>query len=89
MLSDLLDETIEVNEKIRILEEKHRIPMTEEIKQEVDDMCKYTAQVKATGEEKLSKLISLLLASGRLDDISEATKSREGREKLYKEFGIK
>ncbi len=43
---------------------------------------------KAEGLDKLSRLIQLLLASERLDDIDKVTKDNEYRERLMKEFHI-
>jgi len=43
---------------------------------------------KAEGENLLSALISKLLASGRIDDISKVTSDVEYRHSLYTEFGI-
>ena len=43
---------------------------------------------KVEGLNKLSRLIQLLLASERLDDIDKVTKDNEYRERLMKEFHI-
>ncbi len=40
------------------------------------------------GEKKLSKLIGLLLSSGRIDDIQKATSDEEARKQFYREYGI-
>lgn len=40
------------------------------------------------GEEKLGKLISLLLAENRHDDIARAATNKDARKKLYEEKGI-
>ena len=46
------------------------------------------AEGRAEGENLLSALISKLLASGRIDDISKVTSDVEYRHSLYTEFGI-
>ena len=40
------------------------------------------------GEEKLAKLIKLLGAENRIDDILKATNDKEYRQELYKEYHI-
>lgn len=50
--------------------------------------AKRKAEGKAEGEACLSKLISLLYAEQRMDDILAVTSDREKRVQLYKEYGI-
>ena len=43
---------------------------------------------RAEGEERLAKLIRLLLAAGRTEDAWKAAESEGARKELYDEFGI-
>lgn len=43
---------------------------------------------RSEGEDKLGKLVSLLLSKGRNDDIQKAAVDQEARMALYEEFGI-
>lgn len=43
---------------------------------------------RAEGEERLAKLIRLLLAAGRTEDARKAVESEGARKELYDEFGI-
>ena len=40
------------------------------------------------GEEKLSRLYSLLIEQKRTDDLQKASADKEFRQKLYREFGL-
>ena len=40
------------------------------------------------GEEKLGKLISLLISKNRIDEIEQVSGDKEYRDQLYKEFGL-
>ena len=68
MLSVLLSRNLDAQERMNILEDSFGIAMTEEVKQEVDEMCnlskgvredvhKETALEMLKGGEKLSKII--------------------------------
>ena len=43
---------------------------------------------RAQGEERLGKLINLLLQDNRIEDVKKASVDEEARKKFYKEFGI-
>lgn len=43
---------------------------------------------RSEGEDKLGKLVSLLISQGRNNDIQRAAVNREARMALYEEFGI-
>ena len=43
---------------------------------------------RAEGEERLAKLIRLLLAAGRTEDARKAVESEGARKEFYDEFGI-
>ena len=43
---------------------------------------------RAEGEERLAKLIRLLLAAGRTEDAQKAVESEGARKEFYDEFGI-
>ena len=46
------------------------------------------AEGRTEGEERLAKLIRLLLAAGRTEDAQKAVESEGARKELYDEFGI-
>ena len=46
------------------------------------------AKGRAEGESRLSRLISLLLKSGKTDEAMAATESEEIRKQLYAKYGI-
>ncbi len=46
------------------------------------------AEGQAKGEDRLSRLVAVLISKNRFKDIEEMTRSVEYRNKLYAEFGI-
>ena len=52
MLTDLFNEEVAAQEKIRLLEDEHQLPMSDATKKEVVDMCTYTAMIEEKGLEK-------------------------------------
>ena len=50
MLSVLLSRNLDAKERMNILEDSFDIAMTEEVKQEVDEMCNLSQGVRAEGE---------------------------------------
>ena len=46
------------------------------------------AEGRTEGEERLAKLIRLLLAAGRTEDARKAVESEGARKEFYDEFGI-
>ena len=43
---------------------------------------------EARGEEKVSKLVRILIKEGKIEEIEKACKDREYRKKLYIQYGI-
>ncbi len=66
--------------------------MTEELKEDVNNMCNYSDAIlrmgKEEGESLLATLIIKLKELGRTDDVYKAAADKEYREKLYKEFQL-
>src|SRR5574344_807516 len=52
MLSVLLSRNLDAKERMNILEDSFDIAMTEEVKQEVDEMCNLSAGLRADGRAK-------------------------------------
>lgn len=61
-------------EKKQLLQDKYKIPMTIEYKQEVDDMCNLSEYVEQKGEENIIKLFSWLQHAGRFNEANEIMK---------------
>ena len=58
--------------------------------EELKEMCiaRGKAEGKAEGEERLARLISMLYAEHRIQDISDVTLDKKKRAQLYTEYGI-
>ncbi len=55
---------------------------------EADIRSQSEAKGEAKGEDKLSKLVTLLLEKNDIDSIRKVTKDASFRKQLYKEYGI-
>lgn len=52
------------------------------------DLEKWSMEECSEGAELLAKLLKLLKADGRTDDIELALEDKEARERLYKEYHL-
>jgi hypothetical protein len=65
-------------------------------KGKVKNMCEVAERLvnqgrtegRAEGENQMAKLIQLLLAAGRTEDVAAAASDATARNRLYREFGI-
>ena len=55
---------------------------------EAENKAKGIAEGIVEGEDKLSKLVTLLLEKNDIDSIRKVTKDASFRKQLYKEYGI-
>lgn len=96
LLDVLFSREKDAEEKKRILETEFGIEMTKKMEREVHVMCnlseglveEVTREVTNNVESRFEKLNLRLLAEKRYEDLERASKEREYREKLCREFGI-
>ena len=96
LLGTLLSSELSENKKLDILESEYNIPVNHEFREEVRSMCNLGVGIEekgikigiGEGEDKLGKLINLLMQSNRSEDVTKAATDKEARKKLYKEFGM-
>ena len=92
LLNVTFDSTLSADIKENILEEQYSIPKSKKLKEELTTMCNLSYAIeekgRAEGVELMSKLIYLLNAEGRIDDISKASVDKDYRDKLLKEFNL-
>ena len=96
LLNVTFDSTLSVDTKENILEEQYSIPKSKKMKEELTTMCNLSYAIEEKGIEKgvekgvemMSKLMYLLSAEGRIDDISKASVDKDYRDKLLKEFNL-
>lgn len=55
---------------------------------EAETMKMFREEGRQEGEEKLGRLVSLLILKGRAGDIEKAATDKAARASLYEEFGI-
>lgn len=101
LLSTLLSEKLEVEEKMEILEKHYEIPATVEMKEGIEQMCNLSDRIEEKGieqgieqgqkigENKFAALTEKLLQDNRMTELQQVTGDEELREHLYKEYGIK
>ena len=75
MLSVLLSRNLDAKERMNILEDSFDIAMTEEVKQEVDEMCNLSQGVRAEGE-------AIGIAKGEAMGIAKGEAMGELKERL-------
>ena len=98
LLSTLLSTTETIENRKQILEDEFNIPMSEEMKKEMNDMCNlgYAVENKGRqegrqeGENKMKKdmagLMNYLLSNGRSDDALKASTDENFLNKLLADF---
>ena len=83
MLSVLLSRNLDAKERMNILQDSFDIAMTEEVKQEVDEMCNLSQGVRAYGraegelKERKKIILNMLNMKKVLSDILEVTEASE------------
>ena len=88
MLTDLFNETLSAEEKLRIMKERYNVQVTEELEKEVAAMCTYTTNVEKKGETKLANLITLMIQKGDSANIERVAADETVRKEFYKKYGI-
>ena len=100
----LLNREMPVEERQRLIEQEYRIAMTDEIVEEVREMCSFSeaierqgrmegrreglAEGRREGEDRFARLMQRLFNLGRYEDAQKATADAEYRAKLYSEFQL-
>ena len=95
-LSLILNNEKPLDERKQQLEDEYRIPITDEMEEEMSGVCnmgeairrKAEAEGRAEGENRMSILMAKLFSLNRMDDARRCTTDAEFREKLYKEFQL-
>ena len=95
MLSVLLSRNLHAKERMNILQDSFDIAMTEEVKQEVDEMCNLSQGVRAEGEamgelkERKKIILNMLNKKRLLSDILDITEaSKDDVLTIAKEHGL-
>ena len=95
MLSVLLSRNLDAKERMNILEDSFDIAMTEEVKQEVDEMCNLSQGVRAYGraegelKERKKIILNMLNKKRLLSDILDITEaSKDDVLTIAKEHGL-
>ena len=91
MLSVLLSRNLDAQERMNILEKDFNIAMTEEVKQEVDEMCNLSKGIREEGRvaERNKIILNMLTRKKTLSDILDITEaSKDDVLALAKENGL-
>lgn len=93
LLSTLLSEKLDAEEKMKILEKQYEIPATVEMKEGIEQMCNLSERIEEKGqkigENKFAALTEKLLQDNRMTELQQVTGDEKLREHLYTEYGIK
>ena len=100
LLDVIISQRLALNEKKEIMSSEFGIAMTEELEEEVKEMCNFSeaiweramtegrAKGIEQGEERMSTLNDYLLRDDRMEDMIRAIKDKIFRHELYLEYGI-
>lgn len=100
MLTTLFWKKMSVNKRIAELEEIYGIPMKRKLKEEVGNMCTYSAAIRERAEEegreegrkeereRLHSLYQKLKADNRVDDLMKAVDDMDYQNQLLEEYGL-
>lgn len=96
LLSTLLSEELNAEDKKKILEQDFAIAMTEKIDKEVNEMCNYSKGIEergiakgmAQGMAQGMELIRHLIKDGRCSEIERVVSDTEYQNQLLKEYGF-
>ena len=100
LLDVIFSQRLALNEKKEIMSSEFGIAMTEELEEEVKEMCNFSeaiweramtegrAKGIEQGEERMSTLNDYLLRDDRMEDMIRAIKDKIFRHELYLEYGI-
>lgn len=92
LLNTLFSREKLLDEKKKVLKEEFQFSTVDEYGKEMDILCNLADLVEEQGiekgEERLNKLISILIEEDRMEDLKRATASKEYREQLYTKYSI-
>lgn len=54
----------------------------------VVNVCQAIEDMKIEAEDRMAKLISLLIQDGRIEDISRVSTDKDYRQEMYKEYNL-
>lgn len=89
----VVDDHFELPEKyIGMSTEEIDALITAEKEKERKNKCEVAERLESIGitkgEERLAKLISLLIDKGLMEDVKKVTTDKKARQELYKKYGI-
>ena len=96
MLKTLFSPELSKEEIVKRLAEIYHIPKNRELEGGIQTMCNFGEAILEkgiergieTGEERVNRLIQLLLEQSRMDEIERAVSDKEYQNRLFKEFGL-
>ena len=88
LLSVLLTNAYDLEEKQRILKDEFDIVATESLRKGMKSVCNLGEGVLEKGMDLVSQLYGKLLSDGRMEDLKKATNDKGFRESLMEEYGI-
>ena len=99
-LSLLLNNEMPVKEREEKLKQDFRLQMTDEIREDVNNVCNYSDAMLRRGEQRglqigaqqaqtnMFALIRKLTEAGRISDLEKCNKDKKYLDKLFSEFNI-
>jgi hypothetical protein len=96
LLGTVFSDKIPLDEKLKVMEDEFNIPMEEELKEDLNDMCnlsqgiveRTTKEVTETVTDKINELNERLSEDNRMDELVRSFKDKKLQDKLLVEYGL-
>jgi hypothetical protein len=93
-LGTVFSDELPVDNKLKIMEEEFNIPMDEELKEDLSEMCnlsqgiveRTTREVTKEVQSRINRLNVILINSGRFDDLKRAAVDEKFQNELLDEL---
>jgi hypothetical protein len=97
LLGTVFSDKLPLNEKLKIMEEEFDIPMEENLKEDLDNMCnlsqcivdRTTREVTKTITDRINELNKRLIQDNRMDELILSVNDGKLQDKLLVEYGLK
>jgi hypothetical protein len=96
LLGTIFSDKIPLDEKLKVMEDEFNIPMEEELKEDLNDMCnlsqgiveRTTKEVTENVTDKINELNERLAEDSRMDELIRSFKDKKLQDKLLVEYGL-
>jgi hypothetical protein len=88
LLGTVFSDKIPLDEKLKVMENEFNIPMEEELKEDLNDMCNLSQGIVERTTDKINELNERLSKDNRMDELVRSFKDKKLQDKLLVEYGL-